>query len=63
MTESDVRDRGEKFLEYEAAKRALGGLGATRGETRTEYGHNWTTLHDPDGNELCVAQQHDWAHG
>ena len=35
------------------------GLGATRGETRTEYGINWTTLQDPEGNELCVAQQHD----
>ena len=35
------------------------GLGATRGETRAEYGITWTTLHDPEGNELCIAQQHE----
>ena len=34
------------------------GLGATRGETHRmpEYGITWTVLQDPEGNELCVAQ-------
>jgi len=40
----------------EAEVERLVGLGATRGETRTEYGVTWTVLHDPEGNELCVAQ-------
>ena len=31
-------------------------LGATRGETHAEYGVTWTVLHDPEGNELCIAQ-------
>ncbi len=43
----------------EAEVQRLLGLGATRGETRTEFGINWTTVHDPEGNELCIAQQHD----
>lgn len=31
-------------------------LGATRHDTRHEYGTEWTVMTDPEGNELCVAQ-------
>jgi predicted enzyme related to lactoylglutathione lyase len=31
-------------------------LGATRVEERTEYGMTWVVLHDPEGNEFCVAR-------
>jgi predicted enzyme related to lactoylglutathione lyase len=43
----------------EAEVERLVGLGATRGETHTmpEYGITWTVLQDPEGNELCVAQE------
>ncbi|MEM9035948.1 MAG: VOC family protein [Actinomycetota bacterium] len=31
-------------------------LGATRLHDKDEWGMSWTTLADPEGNELCVAQ-------
>lgn len=30
-------------------------LGATRGPNHDEYGHSWTVMADPEGNEFCVA--------
>lgn len=30
-------------------------LGATRVHDRDLYGIRWTTLQDPEGNELCIA--------
>ena len=30
-------------------------LGAQRVDDYNEYGHTWTTLRDPEGNEFCVA--------
>jgi hypothetical protein len=42
----------------EAEVARLVGLGATRGETHKmpQYSITWTVLQDPEGNELCVAQ-------
>ncbi len=34
----------------------LVGLGATRLADHDEWGHRWTVLQDPEGNEFCVAQ-------
>ena len=34
----------------------LVGLGATRVADMNEWGYEWTVLHDPEGNEFCVAQ-------
>jgi hypothetical protein len=31
-------------------------LGATRGADHDEYGHSWTVMADPEGNEFCIAQ-------
>jgi Glyoxalase-like domain len=31
-------------------------LGATRVADMDEWGYQWTVLHDPEGNEFCVAQ-------
>ena len=42
----------------EAEVERLVGLGATRGGTLDEYGVTWTVLQDPEGNELCIGQQH-----
>ena len=33
----------------------LVGLGAKRLADKDEYGHEWTVLADPEGNEFCVA--------
>jgi hypothetical protein len=33
----------------------LVGLGATVVGEHDEYGHQWTVLNDPEGNEFCVA--------
>lgn len=33
----------------------LVGLGATRIHEKDEFGFQWTTLADPEGNEFCVA--------
>ncbi|MBG0565475.1 VOC family protein [Actinoplanes aureus] len=30
-------------------------LGATYQSEHDEYGHHWIVLHDPSGNEFCVA--------
>ena len=32
-------------------------LGAERLDDVAEWGHTWTVLRDPDGNEFCVAQR------
>ena len=32
------------------------GLGATHVHDKAEFGITWTTLQDPEGNELCIAQ-------
>lgn len=29
--------------------------GGTKVETRSEFGVTWTVMHDPEGNEFCVA--------
>ena len=39
----------------EAEVERLVGLGATRLADHDEWGHVWTTLADPAGNEFCVA--------
>jgi hypothetical protein len=31
-------------------------LGATKLADKDEYGHSWTVLQDPEGNEFCLAQ-------
>jgi hypothetical protein len=31
-------------------------LGATRGADHDEYGHSWTVMADPEGNDFCVAE-------
>jgi len=43
----------------EAEIARLIGLGAARGDTHTmaEVNITWTVLQDPEGNELCVAQE------
>ncbi len=33
----------------------LVGLGATVQAEKAEWGHEWTVLEDPEGNEFCVA--------
>jgi Glyoxalase-like domain len=30
-------------------------LGATKVGQHDEYGHQWSVLHDPEGNEFCVS--------
>ena len=47
-------------LDMQAADRdaeveRLVGLGATVLHDKNEYGMQWTTLADPEGNEFCVA--------
>lgn len=42
----------------EAEVARLVSLGAARHGTYDEYGVNWTTLTDPEGNEFCVAKEH-----
>jgi hypothetical protein len=37
----------------------LVGLGATHLADKEEWGHAWTVLQDPEGNEFCVAQAAD----
>ena len=41
----------------EAEVARLVGLGATRHDTHNEFGVEWTVMTDPEGNELCVAQE------
>jgi predicted enzyme related to lactoylglutathione lyase len=33
-------------------------LGATRVHDKAEYGMQWTTLTDPEGNEFCIGSPH-----
>jgi len=33
----------------------LVGLGASKVDDHDEYGHQWTVMLDPEGNEFCVA--------
>jgi hypothetical protein len=40
----------------EAEVARLVALGATRVADMHEWGYEWTVLHDPEGNEFCVAQ-------
>jgi predicted enzyme related to lactoylglutathione lyase len=30
-------------------------LGAKRGDDHAEFGHTWTVMSDPEGNEFCLA--------
>lgn len=39
----------------EAEVARLVALGATRVADKAEWGHEWTVLSDPEGNEFCVA--------
>jgi hypothetical protein len=41
----------------EAEIARLVGLGATRHDSHSMYGVEWTVLTDPEGNEFCVAQE------
>ncbi|MFC4942311.1 VOC family protein [Pseudonocardia sp. GCM10023141] len=41
----------------EAEVERLVGLGAQRVGDVAEWGHKWTVLQDPEGNEFCVAEQ------
>lgn len=34
----------------------LVGLGASRVADVAEWGHKWTVLQDPEGNEFCIAE-------
>lgn len=33
----------------------LVGLGAKRGDDKDEWGHSWTIMQDPEGNEFCIG--------
>ncbi len=39
----------------EAEVTRLVSLGATRVGDHDEFGHRWTVMRDPEGNEFCVA--------
>jgi hypothetical protein len=39
----------------DAEVKRLVGLGATHVGDYDEFGHRWTTLRDPEGNEFCVS--------
>lgn len=49
-------DLATEDLEAEVAR--LKGLGATFVHEKNEWGVNWTTFTDPEGNEFCVAGPH-----
>ena len=36
----------------------LTALGATPIHEKAEFGHTWTTLADPEGNEFCISPPH-----
>ncbi len=38
--------------------RRMLGLGATEVGRYDEWGSSWITLRDPEGNEVCIAQDH-----
>ena len=51
-------------IDYEAPDPAaeierLIGLGATTVAEKSEWGHEWTTLADPEGNEFCISVPHN----
>ena len=48
-------DFGVPDREAEVAR--LVGLGATRHDTHTQWGIEWTVMTDPEGNEFCVAKE------
>ena len=33
-------------------------FGATVLHEKDEWGHQWVTLHDPEGNEFCISEPH-----
>jgi predicted enzyme related to lactoylglutathione lyase len=49
----DLHADDEAGVDAEAAR--LVGAGATIVHTRREFGTYWTTLQDPEGNELCIG--------
>ena len=60
----DKSAKNRMHVDFQAADREaeverLVSLGATRHDTYDEYGVNWTTLADPEGNEFCVAREHN----
>lgn len=40
----------------DAAIARLVDLGAMRGDDKDEWGHSWTVMTDPEGNEFCVSR-------
>ena len=42
--------------DHEGEVERLLDLGATRVADMDEWGYRWTVLHDPEGNEFCVAE-------
>lgn len=56
----DKAVKNRVHLDLEASDRAgeverLVALGATVVHDKDEWGHRWTTLTDPEGNEFCVG--------
>lgn len=49
----DLASSGEGGREAEIAR--LIGLGASRVADKDEWGHSWTVMTDPEGNEFCVS--------
>jgi hypothetical protein len=50
-THLDLDSGGDR--EKEIAR--LVGLGAKRVSDHDEFGHSWTTMTDPEGNEFCIS--------
>ncbi|MFC5753098.1 VOC family protein [Actinomadura rugatobispora] len=50
-THLDLDSGGDR--ETEIAR--LVGLGAKRGADHDEFGHSWTVMNDPEGNEFCIS--------
>ncbi|GAA2432621.1 VOC family protein [Actinomadura vinacea] len=50
-THLDLHSGGDR--ETEIAR--LIGLGAKRIADRDEFGHSWTVMNDPEGNEFCIS--------
>jgi hypothetical protein len=47
----DLTSGGDREAEVER----LVALGATKVEDHDEWGHVWTVMNDPEGNEFCVS--------
>ena len=45
----------EPFLQTSAEVARVIALGATHIHNKDEYGMQWTTLADPEGNEFCIG--------